>query len=230
MPKNDNMFLDCKCKIVIFLLQFLNLEKEFRFSMDELNEIISNNIATLRKRAGITQAQLAQKLNYSDKAVSKWERGESVPDVAVLKSIANFFNVSLDALVTRQAPNKIRLTKHISLSKSIIIALSVIVVFLIATITFVGLAMGGVKRAWLAFVIAAPIAALVAFILNSAWGRRIVSFFFLSVFIWSTLAALYLCIADYGAWLLFLIGIPLQIAVVLWFFLIKTTQKARISD
>ena len=67
--------------------------------MQDWKFIIAKNITALRQNRKMTQAELAEKLNYSDKAVSKWERGESVPDVLVLKSIADMFGVSLDYLL-----------------------------------------------------------------------------------------------------------------------------------
>ena len=56
--------------------------------MDNLNYIVSKNLSDLRKRNGLTQAELAEKLNYSDKAVSKWEKGESLPGVEVLYKLS----------------------------------------------------------------------------------------------------------------------------------------------
>ena len=67
--------------------------------MEDLKLIIAKNISTLRKAAAMTQFELAEKLNYSDKAVSKWERGESLPDVSVLKAIADIFSVDKDFTV-----------------------------------------------------------------------------------------------------------------------------------
>lgn len=61
-------------------------------------DIISKNILSLRKKAGYTQADLADKLNYSDKAVSKWERGESLPDAEMLFNIATLFGVEIGYL------------------------------------------------------------------------------------------------------------------------------------
>ena len=68
--------------------------------MEDIKAIIAENIVTLRKAGGMTQIELAEKLNYSDKAVSKWERGESVPDISVLKAIADLFGVTVDYLIT----------------------------------------------------------------------------------------------------------------------------------
>ena len=68
--------------------------------MENIKQIVAKNIADLRRASGLTQMEFAEKLNYSDKAVSKWERGDSLPDVAVLKQIADLFQVTLDYLVT----------------------------------------------------------------------------------------------------------------------------------
>ena len=70
--------------------------------MEDPKEIIARNIVDLRRKNGMTQLELAEKLNYTDKAVSKWERGESIPDVAVLKTIADLFGVTVDYLLTAE--------------------------------------------------------------------------------------------------------------------------------
>ena len=61
--------------------------------MTDLKPIFAENLAVLRKKKGWTQLELAERLNYSDKAVSKWERGESLPDVTILKQIADLFEL-----------------------------------------------------------------------------------------------------------------------------------------
>ena len=53
-------------------------------SEELLQQRISENIAYYRKQNGDTQADLAEKLNYSDKSVSKWERAEGTPDIFIL--------------------------------------------------------------------------------------------------------------------------------------------------
>ena len=70
--------------------------------MEDLKSIIAENITALRKGSSMTQIELAEKLNYSDKAISKWERGESVPDITVLKAIADMFGVTVDYLLVRE--------------------------------------------------------------------------------------------------------------------------------
>ena len=74
--------------------------------MDELKEIIAKNLTELRTCAHLTQLQLAEMLNYSDKAVSKWERGEAVPDIRVLKKLADIYNITVDDIITDGAGKK----------------------------------------------------------------------------------------------------------------------------
>ena len=63
---------------------------------EEYKNIVANNLAKYRKAKGLTQAELAEKLNYSDKSISKWERGEGFPDIFTLKELADFFGIKVD--------------------------------------------------------------------------------------------------------------------------------------
>ena len=67
--------------------------------MEDLKKIIAKNIQSLRKAAGVTQIELAERLNYSDKAVSKWERGEAYPDTENLIIISEMFSITIDELL-----------------------------------------------------------------------------------------------------------------------------------
>ena len=113
--------------------------------MQELKFIIAKNIQKLRQEKGMTQLELAEKLNYSDKSISKWERGESLPDVVVLKAVADLFEVTLDYLVEEEHSGK-PVTKEI-MDKNyrrncyIITGTSIFIVSLMATLVYVILAM-----------------------------------------------------------------------------------------
>ncbi|MBQ7579652.1 MAG: helix-turn-helix domain-containing protein [Clostridia bacterium] len=195
--------------------------------MDNLNNIIATNIAFFRKKSELTQSELASMLNYSDKAVSKWERGESVPDIYVLKQIADIFNITVDTLITPKNLKRVQVSKHISLSKAIIILLSGLLVWLIATITFVVLSYTHVDMAWFSFIVAVPVSLLVVLILTSIWGKKWVFFMLLSLFLWSVFVAIYVGIIKLDLWLIFIIGIPLQIGIILWYILSKHKEKVR---
>ena len=67
--------------------------------MKNIREIVANNIVTLRKQNGYTQIELSEKINYSDKAISRWEKGEVLPDIETLDNLANIFDVPLSYML-----------------------------------------------------------------------------------------------------------------------------------
>lgn len=62
---------------------------------------LAENIATFRKNRGLTQAQLAEALNMTPAAVSKWETGAALPDLDTLIALADFFHLPMDDLLGR---------------------------------------------------------------------------------------------------------------------------------
>ncbi len=188
--------------------------------MTDYKRIIANNITELRKAAPYTQAELAEKLNYSDKAVSKWERGESIPDVIVLKQIADLFGVTVDYLLEEVHPLKATMQsmpRQLKKNRLLITCLSCALVFLIATVIFVtvGLAFESV-HIWLVYIYSVPICAILLIVFNSIWGRKKLNFLFISVLVWSLLACIFLTIGEPAYWPIFLIGIPGQAIIILW--------------
>ena len=108
--------------------------------MSDKRFIIGKNIAELRKSSGLTQLELAEKLNYSDKAISKWERGEVTTDILVLKEVADIFGVSLDYFLEEEHQKKIeplQTNKGKIHNRGIITGISMILVILVATLAFV---------------------------------------------------------------------------------------------
>ena len=189
--------------------------------MEDIKKIISKNIQTLRKDADLTQSELAERLNYSDKAVSKWERGESVPDIVVLKQIADLFGVTVDYLLEAEhdlTSMSLTTKKIIRKNRLIISLLATAMVWLVATIAFVvlGLVMHTVSRVWTAYLVAVPVSCIVLLVFNSIWGRTKLNFVIISVLIWSVLATLYVILQFEGLWLIFVLGIPAQVIVLLW--------------
>ncbi len=193
--------------------------------MEDLKLIIAKNITELRKQQDMTQAELAEKLNYSDKAVSKWERGESIPDVTVLKGIADMFSVKVDFLLTdnhdfSSLPSR-KKSHRLERNHQLILGMCLMLVALIATFVFVvlqSISPNGVFQ-WLSFVYAVPAAMIVWLVLNAIWFDPKHNFIIISALVWSVLACVYLSLllhVSYNAWLLFFIGIPAQIIVILW--------------
>ena len=193
--------------------------------MEDLKQIVADNIADLRKKHSITQAELAEKLNYSDKAVSKWERGESIPDVGVLKEIADIFSVKIDYLVTADHTDAELVTPRMSKRRArnhrLILAISIMLVWLIATFIFVNiqLIVPTITHHWMAFIYALPVTCIVWLVFNSVWFIPKLNFVIISLLLWLGLVAIYLslfCFAHVNAWLLFVLGIPGQVIIILW--------------
>ncbi len=190
--------------------------------MEDMKAIIAQNIIRLRKNANMTQAELAEKLSYTDKAVSKWERGESIPDVIVLKQLADLFQVRVDDLLTEFDETQITKQTHANPSirnHGFITGMSVLLIWLIATLLFVIFESATAFDAhWLAFIYAVPATMVMWLIFNSIWFNRRRNFLIVSLLMWSALGALYLnlLMAGFNVWLLFALGIPGQIIILMW--------------
>lgn len=194
---------------------------------------IGSNIAYYRKKIGMTQAGLGEKLNYSDKAVSKWERGDSIPDVLTLMQIASLFEVTVDALLgdvnaLPENPGKLeRAMTQVSekalrrkANKNIILALSTTLVWFVALLVFVILSTLNIAHSGLAFLYAVPANAIVLLSLRSAWRDFRWNKALISAIMWGSLASIYASIfafVDFNAWKILLLGIPGQVAIFLWF-------------
>ena len=212
---------------------------------EKLKYQIGANIAAYRKRAGLTQAGLAEKLNYSDKAVSKWERGESVPDVLTLMQLASQFEITVnDLLVDPDAlpGNPGTLEKAMTqvsekalkrkANKNVILALSSTLVWFVALFAFVVLSSFDFleKYSCLLFFYAIPANAIVLLSLRSAWHDFRWNKALISMIVWGSLLSIYAtlkAVMGISFWKIFLLGIPGQIAISLWFrmFLGSDTKK-----
>ncbi len=195
--------------------------------MKELREIIAKNIQSLRNFHKITQATLAQELNYSDKAVSKWERAESIPDITVLKQIADYFEVTVDYLISEEHPEselrKDNAIKERQVRRFYISALATISVWFLATVIFVmlnTLGFAALFPTWLIYVYAIPASAIVSLVFSSVFAKSKFNLIIISVLVWSLILAAYLTVlvmSGTNLWLMFIIGIPSEVIIVLWF-------------
>ena len=203
--------------------------------MQDLKQIIARNITELRRANRMTQLELAQALNYTDKAVSKWERGESLPDVGVLKAIADLFGVKLDYLVSEEhveslaevllSPDGMDEIEHKRRrrinNRRVITSISISLVWLLATLCFVitRLCDPSGDGFWLAFIYAVPAMFTVWLILNSVWFNSRRNFLIISLLMWSVLAGIHISFAAFGVervWLLYVLGVPGQAIILLW--------------
>ena len=210
---------------------------------EKLKLQIGANIAAYRKNAGLTQVGLAEKLNYSDKAVSKWERGDSIPDVLTLMQLAEQFDITVNDLL--RDPDELpgnpgKLEKAMTqvsekalkrrANKNVILALSTTLVWFVALCVFV--VMSSIEflnpYSWLIFFFAVPANAIVLLSLRSAWHDFRWNKALISIIVWGFIVAIHislLVIFQYNFWKLYLLGIPGQVAIFLWFHLFRPTKE-----
>ena len=204
---------------------------------EQLKNQIGKNIAVYRKRSRLTQAGLAEKLNYSDKAVSKWERGESIPDVITLTAIAEQLGVTVNDLLSD--PNALpdnggKVEKTLEkvaekalkrkANKNIILGLSSILVWFVALLCYVVLASAGIPKSWLAFFYAVPADCIVMLSLRSAWQDFRWNRILISGIMWGSIISIFMTLLilwNLNIWRIFLLGVPGQVAILLWFRLFR---------
>lgn len=169
--------------------------------------------------ANMTQLDLAEKLNYSDKSVSKWEQGNGIPDVRILVQIAELYGVTLDDLVRDHAKDEIVPKNTKRMQRLITMALSAGLCWLVAVIVFVaiGIFAPQLEQSWLVFVYAVPVTSIVVLVFSCIWHYKWVRIISISVLVWSILTSIYLSFITYNPWLIFLIGVPLQILALFFF-------------
>ena len=205
--------------------------------MDDLKQTIANNLVLYRKQAGLTQQELAAKINYSDKAVSKWERGDGVPDVLVLKEIADLYGLTVNDFLAehKSKPKKIK-TKSFWAKRWLITLLSAGLVFLVATVVMVIWLLidpsSTASVAKYAYVSAVPVSLIVVLVFSCVWGKLWQRCVVVSALIWTLclLIHLVLNIVSLNAWMIYLVGAALQVLVIMWFvlaFFIKRSRAAK---
>lgn len=189
---------------------------------EQIRKIVGGRLSAYRKRANLTQAELAEKINYSDKSVSKWERGEGLPDLVVLCKLAELYEIPVDEFLHEgalQRPASVLRRRHI-----LIFMLSIGLVFLIAALVFYILFELSIPYAWMCFVVALPISAILAVVFSHVWSSLLVQFISVSALVWTVAATLFLFMLLLaktlrGNGLLFAIAGGMQILVLLWYLL-----------
>ncbi len=199
--------------------------------MEEIKANFAKNLMSLRKEMKLTQAELAEKINYSDKAISKWERGESVPDIGILKTIADMFGVTVDYLIsshdTEKVPNEqTAMVKHIKKKNRLFLSvLPIFAMLALATVVYVFLQIysPNAKNTLYCYVLPLPAYALVALIFSSVWGNKTLNFVFVSLLVWLILTDIFfilgIIIGYYG--FIFVIGAPAELVILISFGIIK---------
>lgn len=189
--------------------------------MDELKLATASNIIKLRTGAGMTQAELGEKLNYSDKTVSKWERAESVPDAWVLKQLGEIFGVTVDYLISSHdewegVPGKKETEPEINFSSGVVTLVSIIGIWTLALLVFVIFwALGSLQ--WLLFAAAVPVTLITLLVFNSVWRHGRENKWIVAGLVLSLLLLIYLTLLRYNPWQILLLIVPAEIIVFLSF-------------
>ena len=207
-------------------------------TMEDIRHIVAKNIAELRLLNNMTQMELAEKLNYSDKTISKWERADSSPDISVLVEIADLFGVTLDYLVTAEHTEKAtasereqrkRTKENSRYNRRVIAYISESVGWFIAVLAYIitTLILRRTTFQWLYFVYALPVTMIVKLVFNSVWFNTRHNYFIISALVWSLLSAIHISFLYFGVdvSLIYLLGVAGQVVIVLWSFIKKPKSK-----
>lgn len=203
--------------------------------MDELKSNIAKNLVELRTKSHLTQLQLAEILNYSDKAVSKWERGEAIPDIRVLLQLSELYGITLDSLVKgTEVAEKVK-PKHRIISKRAFIAvLSVILVWFVATGVFAILYFIPqiANYAWLVFIVAPLPTGIVLTVLSALWGNRTTKAMSCSLIVWACAVIVHVYVhkfvPDYKQiFVIYIVAAVFEVLIILWFIYRWYTTKKK---
>lgn len=200
------------------------MEKE-----EKLKSTIASNLTYYRKQAGLTQLKLAEILNYSDKAVSKWERGEGVPDIFILVQLADLYQISVNDLIgERKIIKKTSFLKNrilITLLSIVLAWLVFVVSYAIVTIIERNTSNDWSKWTWVLFIAPIPVSFIIALVFDKIWDEvRWHRFFIVSGIVWTTallIVSLLLVFDVNFHWVIWFVAATLQILVVLWYGLIR---------
>ena len=183
-------------------------------SEEKLKELFSRNLCELRRRSGMTQLELAEKLCYSDKSISKWERGEGLPDLPVAVKIAEVFGVSVNDLIGEKMPRKFLISRN----RVLITLMSTVLVWLVAAIMyFIFKLIAPTWNSEMLFAYAVPVSFLVMIVFTNIWWKRIWRFLSLSAFIWSFSICIVSSIPVAEVTLLYISTAVIQVLVILWY-------------
>ena len=186
--------------------------------MENVKETIARTLAELRRAHNLTQSALAEKLNYSDKAISRWEHAETLPDIETLCRICEIYGVSFEYLLSKERTEIAPVSTPVkNTGRRVTICLIAICTIWLAALTLftsIETLTGGGD--WRIFIWAIPFSIVVLPVCNRLWWHSIVFASIASSFIlWTTILAIYLQLLEYNLWLLFVVGAPIQAIIIL---------------
>lgn len=197
--------------------------------MENLEKVFSKNLIKYRTLMGLKQSELAKKINYSDKSISKWERGEGLPDLKATSKLCEIFGITIDDMLKENNDHSGKISKTITFKNKkhlLTTLISASLVWLVATIVYVSLLIFQAEgRIWLPFIYAIPTSAIVFLVFSSIWGNTIHKFLCVSFLLWGVILSFALSISHSRIWFICEIGAVCQIIVILWFLLLRLKYK-----
>ena len=195
----------------------------------QLKDNVSKNIANYRRLCNITQFELAEKLNYSDKSVSKWERGEGLPDIVVLSNMAEIFGTTVNDIISQEQPKSAeqKSAKDIHIKKRIVPWLSVGIVWLAASLIFASLKLFNIEfpHMWLTFIYALPVSCIVLTVFSALWWNHKEQILSISGIVWFTVLCVILTAQSLNSFYIILTAAVFQIMVFLWYYMKHKAHK-----
>ncbi len=196
--------------------------------MENTKKIIGENLAFLRKNAKLTQQELAERLGYTDKAVSSWEKGNALPDVETLVTLCEFYHVDFDYLLEPldehpRVPNaRDERSRLNNVQRTLIIGIIIVAIWLIATVVYIYMRvyLPDMHGKWMAFIWSIPISFLITTIVAPIYykGRHLLIFVTSSLLTWTIILSVCLqaYVLGYTVWFVMLLGLPIEAVFILW--------------
>lgn len=189
--------------------------------MNDVKTVVAENLTQLRKTHGLTQAQLAEKFNYSDKAICRWEKGDTLPDINILCALAEFYGVTMNDLVDPDFEPDVKEEdeKTVFKYRLLISAMLLAAVWLLTVVIFITTT-AFKEPYWIIFVWAIPASCF--FVMRIWRGNKmhtVLKIIVHSLFVWTAITAVFLhllIVNGVNSWMLYLIGIPLELIIVFW--------------
>lgn len=197
--------------------------------MNNLEKTFSNNLTKYRTLMGLKQSELAKMINYSDKSISKWERGEGLPDLKATIKLCEIFGITVDDMLKENDDYDKKITKTIVVKNkkhTLVSILSASLVWFVATIVYISLLITQTPGdIWLTFIYAIPVSSIVLLVFSSIWGNNVHQAICVSCILWGIILSIAFSISTRLIWFIAVIGAVFQIMIILWFILKKLRAR-----
>lgn len=202
-------------------------------TMDNVESVFSKNLIKYRTLMGLRQSDLAKKINYSDKSISKWERGEGLPDLKATIKLCGVFGISIDDMLKEHQEHNESISQTIALKnkKHILTSLlSASLVWFIATVIYIALFIAKVPgNIWITFIYAIPISSIVLLVFSCIWGTNSLQAICVSLILWGFIFSIASSIKTDLIWFICIIGAAFQVMTILWFALRKLHSRKNLK-